>query len=68
TTTGIDPDANAAELVAAIREAAGNGAAMVFTPEMSGLLDRDRARAAAQEAAAAQTRRIDALTRALAPA
>ncbi|PCG15439.1 MULTISPECIES: carbon-nitrogen hydrolase family protein [Sphingomonas] len=47
TTTGIDPTANAAALVAAIREAAANGAAMVFTPEMSGLLDRDRARAAA---------------------
>ncbi|PZQ60792.1 MAG: nitrilase [Sphingomonas taxi] len=46
TTTGIDPAANAAALVAAIGEAGANGAAMVFTPEMSGLLDRDRARAA----------------------
>ena len=45
TTTGIDPAANAESLAAAIRGAA--GAAMVFTPEMSGLLDRDRARAAA---------------------
>lgn len=46
TTTGIDPTANAATLVAAITEAGSAGAAMVFTPEMSGLLDRDRARAA----------------------
>jgi deaminated glutathione amidase len=44
--TGIDPAANAEELVARIGEAAGGGAAMLFTPEMSGLLDRDRARAA----------------------
>jgi predicted amidohydrolase len=45
--TGIDPEANAAELVRMVREAAAGGAAMLFTPEMSGLLDRDRARAAA---------------------
>ncbi len=45
-TTGIDPAANAADLVAAVRGAAAGGAAMLFTPEMSGLLDRDRARAA----------------------
>ncbi len=43
--TGIDPAANAAALVAAIQEAAAGGAAMLFTPEMSGLLDRDRERA-----------------------
>jgi predicted amidohydrolase len=43
--TGIDPDANAAELVRRVGEAAAGGAAMLFTPEMSGLLDRDRARA-----------------------
>ncbi|VXD02142.1 carbon-nitrogen hydrolase family protein [Sphingomonas sp. 8AM] len=46
TTTGIDSAQNAAALVAAIDEAGNAGAAMVFTPEMSGLLDRDRARAA----------------------
>lgn len=45
-TTGIDPDANAATLVHAVAEAAEGGAAMLFTPEMSGLLDRDRTRAA----------------------
>lgn len=45
TTTGIDPAQNAAHLVAAIEQAGRAGAAMLFTPEMSGLLDRDRARA-----------------------
>ncbi len=40
--TGIEPDANAAELVRRVGEAAAGGAAMLFTPEMSGLLDRDR--------------------------
>ena len=45
-TTGIDPAANAQTLVRAVEEAAAGGAAMLFTPEMSGLLDRDRARAA----------------------
>jgi predicted amidohydrolase len=44
--TGIDPAANAAALVEAVGEAAAAGAAMLFTPEMSGLLDRDRARSA----------------------
>jgi predicted amidohydrolase len=44
--TGIDPEVNARNLVAAIGEAAGEGAAILFTPEMSGLLDRDRARGA----------------------
>lgn len=46
-TSGIDPAVNAATLIAAIRSAAGQGAVMLFTPEMSGLIDRDRARAAA---------------------
>jgi deaminated glutathione amidase len=45
-TTGIDPAANAAALTGAVEEAAGGGAEMLFTPEMSGLLDRDAARAA----------------------
>ena len=46
-TAGIDPAANAGVLERAIAEAAAKGAAMLFTPEMSGLIDRDRARAAA---------------------
>ncbi len=44
--TGINPEANAQSLVGAIAAAAGGGAAMLFTPEMSGLLDRDSQRAA----------------------
>ena len=46
-TSGVDPEANAAAIVAAVDSAASDGAAMLFTPEMSGLLDRDRKRAAA---------------------
>ncbi|MBX3594552.1 carbon-nitrogen hydrolase family protein [Sphingomonas sp.] len=46
-TSGIDPHENARVLSEAAAAAAGAGAAMLFTPEMSGLLDRDRARAAA---------------------
>lgn len=44
--TGIDPGANARKLVEAVGQAAAGGAHMLFTPEMSGLLDRDSARAA----------------------
>jgi predicted amidohydrolase len=43
--SGIDPAANAARLVDAVRQAADGGAVMLFTPEMSGMLDRDRERA-----------------------
>lgn len=43
--SGIDPDANTRTIITAIREAAGNGAEMVFTPEMAPLLDRNRDRA-----------------------
>jgi len=45
-TAGIEPAVNAAALVDAVDAAAEQGAAMLFTPEMSGLLDRDRDRAA----------------------
>lgn len=44
--TGIDPAANATQLADAVRQTAEGGAAMLFTPEMSGLLDRDADRAA----------------------
>ena len=47
-TSGIDPAANAATMVQAINAAAMGGATMLFTPEMSALIDRDRARAAPQ--------------------
>ncbi len=43
--TGIDPATNATALVAAVDGAAMGGAAMLFTPEMSGLLDANRERA-----------------------
>ncbi len=45
-TSGIDPAANAQTLVDAMEKAAARGATMLFTPEMTGLLDRDRKRAA----------------------
>ncbi|MEL6737355.1 MAG: carbon-nitrogen hydrolase family protein [Pseudomonadota bacterium] len=45
-TSGIDPEANFAAIEVAAYEAAGEGAAMLFTPEMSILLDRNRKRAA----------------------
>jgi predicted amidohydrolase len=44
--TGIDPASNARSLADAVEQAATGGAEMLFTPEMSGLLDRDAARAA----------------------
>lgn len=43
--SGIEPAANAARLVAAVHEATAGRAVMLFTPEMSGMLDRDRERA-----------------------
>jgi predicted amidohydrolase len=45
--SGIDPAVNGRALVDAVATAKAGGAAMLFTPEMSGLLDRDRERAAA---------------------
>ncbi|MDP9423937.1 MAG: carbon-nitrogen hydrolase family protein [Pseudomonadota bacterium] len=43
--SGIEPAANAERLKGAVREAGAAGAAMLFTPEMSGMLDRNRERA-----------------------
>lgn len=51
--SGIDPAANAAAIVDAIGQARAGGAQMLFTPEMSGLLDRDRQRAGAHVVAEA---------------
>lgn len=45
--SGIDPAANAEALDGAIGNAVRGGAVILFTPEMSGLLDRDRKRASA---------------------
>jgi predicted amidohydrolase len=44
--TGIEPAASAVRLAEAVATASGSSAAMLFTPEMSGLLDRDSDRAA----------------------
>ena len=44
-TSGIDPEANFDTIAAAAREAAGEGASALFTPEMALLLDRNRSRA-----------------------
>ncbi len=46
-TSGIDPAANLAVIDRALADAAAGGATMAFFPEMSLLLDRDRARSAA---------------------
>ncbi|WP_267382164.1 MULTISPECIES: carbon-nitrogen hydrolase family protein [unclassified Sphingomonas] len=67
-TSGIDPAANAATIVDAIERAADAGATMVFTPEMSGLIDRDRARAAAAIVAEADDPVLDAVRSAAARA
>ena len=44
--TGIDPKASARELACIVEQAANEGAAMLFTPEMSGVLDGNRDRSA----------------------
>ena len=49
-TSGIDPAANAREVAAGIAALGRQGASIVFTPEMSGLLDRDRTRILANAA------------------
>ncbi len=54
-TSGIDPAANAQALTGAVGGAAMGGAQMLFTPEMSGLIDRDRTRAAAHVVPEAQS-------------
>lgn len=45
-TSGTDPAANMRTLIDGVAQAAAGGAAMLFTPEMSGLLDSDRERVA----------------------
>lgn len=62
--SGIDPEANLAVIADAARSAAGRGAAVLFTPEMSLLLDRNRARAQGwieSDAAAQMADRLGAL-------
>ncbi|ABC63381.1 carbon-nitrogen hydrolase family protein [Erythrobacter litoralis] len=65
-TSGIDPEANFAAIEQAAREASAGGAEMLFTPEMSLLLDRDRKRAAQHIAPQAQSpypERLQAIAR-----
>jgi len=67
-TSGIDPAANAAALVRAVEEAASGGATMLFAPEMSGMLDRDRTRAADKIVAEAESPVLAAVRKAAAQA
>ncbi|RHW16995.1 carbon-nitrogen hydrolase family protein [Sphingomonas gilva] len=67
-TSGTDPAANAATLTEAIEAARAGGAAMLFTPEMSGLLDRNRARAAANIVTEGEDRVLAAVREAAAKA
>jgi predicted amidohydrolase len=67
-TSGIDPAANAATIAQGATRAAGEGAAMLFTPEMAGLLDRDRKRAREHIVAEAQSPTLAALRAAAANA
>lgn len=67
-TSGIDPDANARIMVDAIEQAAAGGAKMMFTPEMSGLLDSDRERASTQVASEADDHVLKAVREAAAQA
>ncbi len=65
-TTGIDPDANARVLTQGVAAAAAGGAAMLFTPEMSGLLDRNRARGSVHVVAESEDRVLAAVREAAA--
>jgi len=67
-TGGIDPAANAVTLARAAEQAAQGGAAMLFTPEMSGMLDRDRKRAAEKIVPEAEDRVLAAVREAAARA
>lgn len=54
--TGVDPDVNLATIADAMRRASADGANILFTPEMSGYLDRDRERARSNIVAEADDR------------
>jgi predicted amidohydrolase len=60
-TSRTDPQANAATLVQSIGAAAMGGASMLFTPEMSAMIDRDRARASPQVVAESESPVLAAL-------
>ena len=63
-TSGIDPDANAATIADAASRAAGEGAEMLFTPEMAAMLDRDRQRAENNIVRESESRVVDRVARA----
>lgn len=46
--SGLDPAGNARTIVAAVEDAHAGGADMLFTPEMSNMVDQDRARSEGQ--------------------
>ena len=60
-TSGIDPEVNARAIDEAAHEAREGGAAMLFTPEMAGLLDRKRERAARRVVPEAQSELLASL-------
>ncbi|WP_174273339.1 carbon-nitrogen hydrolase family protein [Sphingomonas bacterium] len=66
--TGVDPAASVAALEAAVAAARDQGAEMLFTPEMTNILDRDRARAAISVVPEAQDRVLAAAREAAARA
>ena len=65
-TSGIEPEANAIVIADALARAKGEGAAMVFTPEMALLLDRKKARAAPKVVPEADNAQLSALREAAA--
>ncbi len=67
-TSGINPETNAQTLVSAIGAAAMGGATMLFTPEMSGLVDRKRERASANVVGESDDRVLAAVREAAADA
>lgn len=64
TNSGTDPVENATALVSMVETSSKAGAVMVFTPEMSGLLDRDRKRAAGNIESEADDKVLKALRKA----
>ena len=67
-TSGIDPATNAEAMVAAVYGASTGGATMLFTPEMSALLDRNRERGGAHIVAEAGNPVLEAVRAAAAKA
>ncbi|MBN9787369.1 carbon-nitrogen hydrolase family protein [Pseudonocardia sp. TMWB2A] len=63
-TSGIEPQRNCAQIVAALEEARAGGAKILFAPEMSLLLDRDRQRSAAHIGYEVESSEIAALQQA----